>query len=142
MDNTASKKEKWGSFLLRFALAFALLWNALGILAVPGVPPTDLKEYTTQSFYWFETIYPLYLGIIELILGAAILVGLFTRVFAGLTVLLYLFYTLLEITTVPWGVFTSAWIHLSLFFLALSLVFHGAPHWSLDALLYNHKHHS
>lgn len=138
MESTVSKKEKWGSFLLRLSLGFSLLWSGFAVLAVPGAPPTDLLQYTTKVFYWFELVYPYYLGIVELVLGVAILLGLFTRVFAGLTALLYLFYTFLEITTVPWGVFTSAWVHFAFFILALSVVFHGAPYWSLDALLRDH----
>ena len=142
MESTASKKEKWGSFLLRLSLAFGLLWSGFAILAVPGAPPTDLAAYTVHVFTWFEMLYPYYLGILVLIFGAAVLVGLFTRVFASLTALLYLFYTFLEITTVPWGTFTSAWIHFTFFILALSVIFHGAPHWSLDALLKEHRNHS
>ncbi len=139
MESTVSRKEKWGSFLLRLSLGFVLLWSGFAVLSVPGAPPTDLLQYTTRVFYWFELIYPYYLGIAELILGVAILVGLFTRVFATIAMLLFLLYTFLEATTVPWGVFTSAWTHFAFFILALSLVFHGAPHWSLDSLLRNHR---
>ncbi|MEK6963416.1 MAG: DoxX family protein [Nanoarchaeota archaeon] len=138
MEGIVSKKEKWGSFLLRLSLGFALLWSGFAILAVPGAPATDLGTYTVNVFTWFEMIYPYYLGVAELVLGVGILVGLFTRVFAAITALLFLFYTFLEITTVPWGIFTSAWVHFAFFILTLSVVFHGAPYWSLDALLKNH----
>ena len=119
MESTASKKEKWGSFLLRLSLAFGLLWSGFAILAIPGAPPTDLAQYTTHVFSWFEMIYPYYLGIVGLIVGVAILIGFLTRIFAVLAAVLLLFYTFLEVTTVPWGLFTSAWVHFTLFLLTL-----------------------
>ncbi len=133
-----SKKEKWASFLLRFSLAFALIWSGFANVAVPQAPPTDLEAHTVNVFSWFESIYPYYLSIVELIFGVAILVGFLTRICSSLTALLYLFYTFLEVTTVPWGLFSSAWVHFAFFLLALATVFHGAPHWSLDSLLSNH----
>lgn len=135
MDSVPTRREKWACFIFRLALGFALVWSGFANLAVPQAPPTDLEAHTVNVFSWFELIYPYYLSIAELVLGVAIIVGFLTRIFAVITALLFLFYTFLEATTVPWGLFSSAWVHFAFFLLALAMIFHGAPYWSLDALL-------
>lgn len=82
--------KKYAPFLVRIGLGLVLIWFGVDALINPGVWAALVPSWVLKILGMSANHFMFVNGIVEIILGILLLIGLYTRLVATITVLLFL----------------------------------------------------
>ncbi len=126
--------SKFSPLVLRIGIAVVLLWFGFSQLKNPAQWTRMMPDYVNIIFPFSKAILIYMNGIVEIILGAILLLGLWTRVTSALITL-----HLLHITTIV-GYGAVGARDLALALAALAIFLHGPDEYCLDNYIKKEKY--
>ena len=122
-----------GTIILRFGLGYLFLYDCIIILLLHRPPSADLAQILTK-FPNLQYLFPIPIGIFELVVGLLLIFGLFTKTAATLESIYIAAFTTLVLIAYHSSL-NVAWKDIALLLCSISLAFIGCRMFGIDMLI-------